>query len=105
MAIFGGYLWVTQGSPVAFVGAHAEYWLRTMVWPWQTIVDSALVALVGFGGNEANWFMRVVSLADLLPTLLMVGLAVLSLFWLRPSLAAYQVAALLFMLVSHGPYS
>lgn len=105
LGVYGGYLWVTQGSPVAFTGAHAQFWGRTIGWPWISISDSALVALFGNGGNATNWFMRAVSLFDVALTLLMVALTVLGLRWLPPGLAAYQAAALLFMLVSHGPSS
>lgn len=105
LSVYAGYLWVTQGSPVAFTGAHAQFWGRTIGWPWISISDSALVALFGNGGNATNWFMRSVSLFDVTLTLLMVALTVLGLRWLPPGLAAYQAAALLFMLVSHGPLS
>jgi hypothetical protein len=99
------YFWLTQNNPLAFLGAQESYWFRTVVWPWQTVLDAARVVVTGYGGFETNWFMRVVSAQDLSVTLVFIVGTVLAALWLRRSLVIYQVICLIFMLISHGPYT
>jgi len=99
------YFWITQNAPLAFLGAQETFWLRTVVWPRQTVIDSLRVVATGYGGFETNRFMRVINLQDLSVTFLFVAGAVLAALWVRRSLAVYAAASLLFMLVSHGPYT
>ena len=99
------YFWITQNAPLAFVNAQEGFWFRTVVWPWQTVLDAARVVATGYGGFETNWFMRVVSAQDLSVTLVFIVGTVLAALWLRRSLVIYQVVTLIFMLVSHGPYT
>jgi Gpi18-like mannosyltransferase len=103
-ALFGAYLWITQGSPFQFARVQQSF-ERSLTWPWKTVFDSAAVALVGYGGNAANWFMRVVSLEDLGALALVIVSTVLAWKRLRAGLMIYQVVSLIFFLSNHGPYA
>ena len=98
------YLWVFHGSPFAFVAAQS-YWKKTIVWPWQSVADSLGVVANGLGGFQTNWFMRVVSAEDLMAALLFLACTGVGLFVLRPSLSLYATAAIVLLLVDHGPYT
>jgi Gpi18-like mannosyltransferase len=104
LSLYGLYLWITQGSPLAFVLAQAN-WKRAIVWPWQTVFDSLAVVVSGYGGFRDNWFMRATSAEDLLAALLFISCTILAFSFVRRSLFAYSVAAMLLLLVSHGPYT
>lgn len=104
LVFYGLYLWITQGHPLAFVFAQG-HWKRAIVWPWQTVLNSAGIAFFGYGGFENNWFMRVVSLQDLLAALLFIACTVLAFFLVRKSLFFYAVASMLLFLISEGPYT
>jgi Gpi18-like mannosyltransferase len=103
LGFYGLYLWVTQGSPVAFALVSTHWW--RIAWPWQTVFDSLAVVVAGRGGFQDNWFMRVASAEDLLATLLFIVCTILAFFFVRRSLFAYSVAAMLLFLVSHGPHT
>ncbi len=105
LSFYGSYLWLSQGSPVAFVLTQQGSMKRWIAWPWQTIFDSLAVIICGRGGFQANWFMRVVSVQDLLATLLFAGCTLMAFFLLRESLVVYSVVAMLALLVAHGPYT
>lgn len=98
-------LWVTRGSPLAFLTTQAETMKRSITWPFLPMIDSLRALLTGYGGFEHNWLMRVVSAFDLSTMSLLIVCTILSLRWLRPSLATYAVLSTLFLSVSHGPYS
>lgn len=59
LAFYAVYLWMTVGSPIAFLIAQKN-WDRELVFPWQTFVDSSLVVL-GVKGDQNDWFMRMIS--------------------------------------------
>lgn len=103
--LYIGFIWVTQGAPHEYILAQQVVWKRSITFPWQTLFDSLGVALFGLGGNENSWYMRVLSAQDLAATLLFVMCTIVAFFYLRRSLFVYLAAAVLFLLVSHGPYS
>ena len=105
LAALGLYDWLTQGSPLAYVTAQETFFLRSVTWPWQTVIDATRVVLTGYGGNESNRFMRLISAQDLAVTLLFIGTTVLVALWLRRSLLVYYITTLVFLLASHGPYA
>lgn len=105
LGLYCAYLWATQGSPLAFIQAQQEFMKRSIAWPWRPVLDSLGVVVAGYGGFRDNWFMRVVSLQDLLAIGLFCACAALAFGRIRPSLAIYSAAALLLLLVSHGPYT
>lgn len=104
LGAYMAYLWISQGSPIAFLQA-MNYWKRSVVFPWQGIIDAGRVVISGYGGFEHNWFMRMSSLEDLLATLLFVGCTAVSYRYVRASLFAYSVGTLVLLLVTHGPYT
>ncbi len=105
MSLYGLYLWVTQGSPLAFILAQAEFGrAKVLTWPWQTVYDSLAVVL-GYDRFQDNWFMRVVSAQDLLAALLFIACTTWAFFVVRKSLFVYSVAAILLLLASHGPFT
>lgn len=103
LGLYGLYLWLTQGSPVAFVTTQQELMKRSIAWPWQTVFDGLAVVVSGRGGFQNNWFMRAVSAFDLLAISLFVGCAILAFFLVRTSLATYSVVTVLALLLAHGP--
>lgn len=106
LAIFGGYLWLTQGHPLAFLLTQQSEMQRTISWPGHSLLNGAGVVLWGHGGFESNWFLRAVSGQDLLALLLFIGLAIWSIRHLKQtSLVVYFWVGLLLLLVSHGPYT
>lgn len=104
LSLYGLYLWITQGSPVAFILTQRETMDRSIAWPWQTLSDSLAVIVSGYGGLRDNWFMRVVSLQDLLAISLFIGCTIWAFFLVRKSLAAYLFVGVLMLLASHGPH-
>jgi hypothetical protein len=79
--------------------------LRSVALPWMSTIDTIRVILFGYGGNETNWFMRVISIQDLAVTLLFIGLSILSVALLKPDLYVYLLVGMLLVLSSHGPYA
>jgi len=104
LCFYGLYLWITQGSPIAFILTQQENMRRSITWPWQTLGDSLTVVVFGYGGLRDNWFMRAVSVQDLLAISLFIGCTILAFFLVRRSLAAYLFVGTLMLTVSHGPY-
>lgn len=102
--VYSSYLWITFGTPIAFYFAQ-EPFKRKIATPFQSIFDSIAVAVCGYGGFEKNWFMRVVSLHDFIFVSLFITSAVVGFRILRRSLFLYLLAALLLILISHGPYT
>lgn len=93
VALYGIYLWIAQGSPMAFAQPQGEYWKRSLALPWQTLWDGFSVFVSGSGSGRS----------DFLVTLAFLGLAVLAFFFLRKSLIAYFIVAIIALLVFHGP--
>jgi hypothetical protein len=105
LSLYGLYSWKTQGSPIAFILTQQEYMDRSIAWPWQTLLDSLAVVVAGYGELQDNWFMRAVSVQDLLAISLFIGCMILAFFLIRRrSLVAYLFAGTLMLTVSHGPH-
>jgi hypothetical protein len=104
LAAYGAYLFAVVDSPLSVLAVQQTTFLRGVALPWKTVMDSLMVVL-GRDSFADNKFMRFVSGYDLASTLLLVGCAVASIRLLRPSLAAYLIAALVVLTTSHGPYT
>jgi Mannosyltransferase (PIG-V) len=97
------YFQVTLNLPFAFIEQQRILMKRTPDWPWMSLLDQVRMVLFGYGGFEANKFMRVIGVLDLSALLLFITLTALSFRHVRFSLAAYCVASLVVILSSHGP--
>jgi Mannosyltransferase (PIG-V) len=97
------YFKVTLNLPFAFIEQQRILMKRTPDWPWMSLLDQIRMVLFGYGGFEANKFMRVIGVLDLSALLLFIGLTALSFRRVRFSLAVYCVASLVVILSSHGP--
>ncbi len=90
---YGAYLWVTQGSPLAFLPAQAQAWGRSFALPWQTVWDGVLVFASGTGSGRT----------DLIATVAFIALTIASWLYVRKSLFVFSAVSLFFLLVAHGP--
>ncbi len=103
---YGAYLWLAKGSPFAFILTQQNYMKRSITWPGLPLVDSLRVALGGYGGFQHNWFVRMGSLQDILAFLLFVACLLPGFKLLKnPGLWLYLAVGLLFLSVSHGPFT
>jgi hypothetical protein len=105
LILYGGWLWVYHGTPVAFLLAQGSTMARSVTWPGLPLVHSAMVAVSGYGGFGANWYMRALSVWDSVAfgtaAICAVGVA----RWENRALAAYMVVAVLALSMSHGPFT
>jgi hypothetical protein len=106
LVLYAGFLWLSQGSPLAALSTQQELMKRSVTFPGISLLHSLAVAAWGYGGFRDNWFMRVVSVQDSLAMLLFLACSVAGLFVLRRrSLGLYGGVAMLALMASHGPYT
>jgi len=106
LGLYSLYLWLSQGNPLAFISSQQSLMKRSITLPGLSVLDSIRVVLYGSGGFENNWFMRFLSIQDLVALGLFVILTILSFRYIsRKSLVAFMVASIIFLLMSHGPYT
>ena len=97
------YFKATLNLPFAFIEQQRILMHRTPNWPWVSLLDEIRMVLFGYGGFEANKFMRAIGVLDLSALLLFIALTVQSFRRVRLSLAVYCAASLVVILSSHGP--
>jgi len=106
LIVYGGFLWVTQGSPLAAVTTQQSLMQRSISLPGLSLIHGISVALWGHGGFEGNWFMRIASAHDSFVTVLFLACTIAGFYILRRrSLAYYGGVAMLALVASHGPYT
>jgi hypothetical protein len=103
VGLYALYMWGVHGSPIAFANAQSE-WGGSWVFPGMGFITSMQVVL-GLAGTPEDWFMRAVNLHDWLSSALFLGATIAAFKLVRHSLFLYMVAALLLLLVLHGPFS
>ncbi len=100
------YLWLTRGSPLAFLAIQQTVMKRSITFPGWLLLDSIAVIIWGHGGFADNWFVRLILVQDSLAFLLFAASAVSAFFILRQkSLTVYLALAIFLLSVSHGPYT
>jgi hypothetical protein len=106
LSLYMIYLWLTQGSPLAFLAVQQTVMKRSITFPGWLLLDSFAVIIWGHGGFADNWFVRLILVPDSLAFLLFAACAVLAFFILRPtSLTVYLALAVFLLSVSHGPHT
>ncbi len=99
LGIYGYYLWITQGSPLAFQLAERQEFGISIDWPWR-VMWAALTGVIS-ALRTGHGHLRYLPSFDLVCALLFIALTIFSFFFLKKSLVAYLSASVLAFLVVH----
>jgi Gpi18-like mannosyltransferase len=94
------YLYLLTGKLNAIREAQ-DLWLMQWQYPWVTLGKGVWIAFMG-NGVENDWFLYVSNWADLLFTLLAIGLTLIGARRLPLSFTVYMVVSILFILTRQG---
>jgi len=87
-----------------YSGVQAAGWARYFTWPWVTLFDGIRTAVFGMDMQTASLTQHAAAWEELGAVVLALLLSVWAAFRLRPSMTAYLLVTILFLLASHsGP--
>ncbi len=100
LGVYGCYLWIVHGSPLAFALVEQQVWLRSIDWPWR-IVSTVLKRIISGFRHGHHWYEFIFA-SELLSILLFTVLTILGFLYLKKSLAIYLLASALAFFPQHA---